>query len=334
MSIAGCDIAWGKPTGEQLAAAGIKFACLYVGQDDTGKNMTPAVVADYAAHGVQIVTNFEYGAQQMLGGARQGSIDAALGWAQAKACGMPPRRPIIYSADWAATAAQITDSIIPYLVAARGVTGPGTVGVYGSYAVVTAVAAYWAAHYPGERIHLWQTVAWSNSRWDSADEITQTGGTVTVGGIALDQDFAAAADYGQWQPGSAPAARDTTQEDDMFIAQFNPDPKNPGAGSGIFLVSGGKLIAFASADTALAFKNQLNLSWVSVADGGTLQNFQAASVQAQVTVDLTDAEVQALVGGVSTGVSAALKDPALLAAEGAAIAHAEAVQQHNETPAA
>lgn len=201
MTLTGCDIAWQKPTGAQLAGAGIHFASLYVGQDATGKNMTPAVVADYAAHGVALITNFEFGAQQMLGGAAQGAIDAALGWEQAQACGMPAGRPIIYSADWAAAAAQIASAIIPYLVAARGVTGPGTVGVYGSVAVVTAVAAYWATHYPGERIYLWQTVAWSNSRWAALDEVQQTGGTLTIGGIALDLDYAPAGDVGQWTPG-------------------------------------------------------------------------------------------------------------------------------------
>jgi hypothetical protein len=201
VTVTGCDIAWQKPTGAQLAAAGIHFASLYVGQDTTGKNMTPAVVADYAAHGVAVIANFEYGAQQMLGGAPQGAVDAALGLQQARACGMPAGRPIIYSADWAATAAQITGAVIPYLVAARGVTGPGTVGVYGSYAVVTAVSAYWAAHFPGERVFLWQTVAWSNSRWAQLGEVQQTGGTITVGGIALDLDYAPAGDVGQWIPG-------------------------------------------------------------------------------------------------------------------------------------
>lgn len=201
MTVTGVDIAWQKPTGQQLADAGIHFASLYVGQDDTGKNMTAAVVADYAAHGVAVIANFEYGAQQMLGGAKQGAIDAALGSSQAKACGMPAGRPIIYSADWAATAAQITGAIIPYLVAARGVTGPGTVGVYGSFAVVTAAAAYWVAHYPGERLFLWQTVAWSNSRWAALGEVQQSGGTITVGGIALDLDYAPAGDVGQWTPG-------------------------------------------------------------------------------------------------------------------------------------
>lgn len=200
--ILGCDIAWQKPTGAQLAAVGVRFASLYVGQDNTGKNMTPAVVADYAAHGIAIITNFEYGASQMLGGAPQGKVDATLGLSQSKYCGMPDGRPIIYSADWAASATQITSSIIPYLVAARGVTGPGTVGSYGSYSVVTAVNDYWAAHFPGERIFLWQTVAWSGSSWAQLNEVEQLGGSMTVGGITIDQDYApAGVDVGQWIPG-------------------------------------------------------------------------------------------------------------------------------------
>lgn len=146
-------------------------------------------------------------------------------------------------------------------------------------------------------------------------------------------NFADAAALRSWATALIPTAPTEEKDEMSFIAQFNPDPKDTAAGSGIFLVSGGKTIAFASVNTALAFKEQLGLQWVTVTDGPTLRNLNAASQEAQVTVDLTDAEAHSLVSGVSTGVSTALKDPALLAAQGAAIAHAEAVQQHNDTPA-
>lgn len=325
------DIDWSKPSGAALAAAGVKVASLYVGQDNTGKNMTLAVVEDYLAHHVAVLTNFEYGAMQMNGGASQGHADAVLGLSQKRACNLPDSRPIIFSADWPATASEIANNIIPYLVAARGVLGGGNVGVYGSYYVVKAVADYWAAHYPGEKIWLWQTVGWSNGLIDPRIDFYQNGTTITVAGISCDVDEIRHADVGQYP---VPTQTPKAGEPMAFIAQFNADSADPSAGSGIFLVDGGKLLPFANANTALAFKNQLGLPWVTITDGPTLDAFRAASVGQPVTVPaLTDAQVTLL--GQATGAAEAgvLSSPSLLAAEGAAIAHAEAVQQHNDTPA-
>ena len=187
-STLGVDIAWQKPSGAQLAAAGVAVASLYVGQDTSGKNMNAAVVADYTSHGVGVITNFEYGAAQMANGAPQGTIDAKLGLSQKRAAGVPDSRPSIFSADWRATAAEITGGIIPYLVSARAVLGAGLVGVYGSYYVVKAVADYWAAHFPGEKIWLWQTVAWSDGLIDPRIDFYQNGKTITIGGIVCDWD--------------------------------------------------------------------------------------------------------------------------------------------------
>jgi len=143
-------------------------------------------------------------------------------------------------------------------------------------------------------------------------------------------DLSVIADH--W-PGVDPAP--TPQEIDMgdYILQFNPDPKVPDAGSGIFLLQGGKLLAFATVGTALAFKNQFNLQWLSLVDGGTLANFNKASAGQTTEINLTDAQVQELGQAVDAGLLTALSTPSLLAAQGTAYAHAEAVEEHNETPA-
>jgi hypothetical protein len=312
--ILGCDIAWQKPTGAQLAAVGVQFASLYVGQDNTGKNMTPAVVADYAAHGVSVITNFEYGATQMLGAAAQGRTDAALGLSQARACGMPDGRPIIYSADWAATAAQINSGIIPYLAAARDVTGPGTVGVYGSYSVVTAVNAYWAAHFPGEHLYVWQTVAWSGSSWATAlEEIEQLGGSMTVGGITIDQDYApAGVDVGQWiLGGGAPTM--TMNWTDLI--------------DGIGGRPGGNHVNYMLTDLS-RMRDHLY--------GDSTATVPADSPLAQIlALPATVAAIEAQVKGLSVpSVDAAALAEALAGntAFVKAIAHAFAVEIHNDTP--
>lgn len=203
MTLKMCDLAWSKPAPAALAAAGIQAACLYVGQDASGKNMTAGYVQALAAVGIATVTNFEYYANQMLSGASQGAADAALGLSQARACGMPAGRPIYYSADFAATGAQITGPLTAYLEAARSVTGAGTVGVYGSDAVVTGLLAHWAAVHPAEHLFTWQTAAWSAGVWAGSDDARQPGTQITVGGFVIDVDYADVADFGQWTPGQA-----------------------------------------------------------------------------------------------------------------------------------
>jgi hypothetical protein len=104
-------------------------------------------------------------------------------------------------------------------------------------------------------------------------------------------DESTVADY--W-PGVDPAPPPPipSEADMPFIAQFNPDPQNPNAGSGIFLIDGGKLLAFATPASALAFKSALGLSWVTVTDGATLANFNADS--AESVINISPAEIAAL----------------------------------------
>lgn len=305
-AILGCDIAWDKPTGQQLADAGFVFACLYVGQDTTGKNMTPAVVNDYTSHGVKVVTNFEYGAMQMLNGAKQGAIDAALGHAQATACGMPHGRPIIYSADWAATPAQITSAVIPYLVAAREVTGPGTVGAYGSYTLIGMVADYWAQAFPGEPVYLWQTVAWSNSKWASGDEITQGGETRSVGGHTIDVDYAHVPDYGQW-PDAPTTPTSTTEGLPMeFIAAVGADPQNAGDNQGDWLwTADGTYVGVAGPDDLTALES-LGIKTIEISFA-MHQRLVAASAKATVTLDAA---------ALGAALAAGLKPPAKISLTG------------------
>lgn len=252
-----CDLAWEKPSGAQLAAAGYVAASLYVGQDNTGKNMTPSVVNDYHSHGVAVWANFEYGAQQMLGGASQGHTDATLGLSQARACGMPAGRPIIFSADWQASSSEITNSIIPYLVAARGVLGAGNVGVYGSYAVVKAVHEYWAAHYPGEKVYLWQTVAWSNGQIFAYIDMYQDGTETSVGGISIDNDIIKSADAGQWP---APEVKVVLGDDDIAAVRDAVLNKPLGRNGGL----SGTTTLGGEAANADAYQNQLVSALASV----------------------------------------------------------------------
>lgn len=273
MSLNGCDIDWGKPPGSALASAGFKVASLYVGQDTTGKNMTPAVVNDYTSHGISVITNFEYGAQQMLGGAAQGIPDARLGISQARACGMPGGRPIYYSADWAVSSAQMP-YVLAYLSAARSVTGPGTVGVYGPYSVVQAAHDYWRTQFPGEKIYLWQTVAWSGGLIYPGLDMYQDGTTRNVGGVTIDYDSVLSSDAGQWPP---PVIQNTPHEEPEMILLTGMNQTD------VYALSG-------------------SLYW-HVVDGTAVSGYKAAGVP-EATIDATEhAAILAAVSAAGSQVS-------------------------------
>ncbi len=290
----GCDIAWSKPSGSALSGAGFTVASLYVGQDNTGKNMTQAVVDDYHNHGVAVITNFEYGAQQMANGHQQGVFDARLGLSQAQACGMPGDRPIYYSADWAATSSQIQNGIIPYLVGARSVTGPGTVGVYGSYYVVSAVHSYWQATFPGEKIWLCQTAAWSNGNIYNPIDLYQDATTSVVGGITIDNDFLHSADAGQW-PGPASKSEDT-----MLIIRVQGD-------TSVYGLDGGVLWGISDPASLTSYINAgIQQAEVTPSEIARLQAVQP--VAANVNVTITDAQATAIGDAIAAKLPAPLKN--------------------------
>lgn len=298
MSLNACDVAWQKPSGAALRAAGYHAVSLYVGQDVTGKNMNSAVVADYRAHGLGVIVNFEFGAQQMLGGAAQGRADAALGRSQAQAAGAAFRMQY-FSADWAVTAGEMP-VVIAYLVAARAVTGPGTVGVYGSYAVVKAVHEHWAAHFPGEKVWLWQTLAWSGGLVYPGLDLYQDGHQPTVGGVVIGYDLILNTDAGQWPAPVADPAPIPPEETVARLFDVQDDPAKPGnqgiwaAQEGVGYVrinDPGQLATYRAGGTpegAISFaQHQLNL---------------AAAAKNTAQLALTDAQVAALGAAIAANV--------------------------------
>jgi hypothetical protein len=198
VSIPGVDYAWSHPGGASLQAAGKKFVCRYLGQDDT-KILKRAEADDLAAHGIWSVVVYEDAADRALGGRAVGIGDAQRGLAQARAAGMPEDRPIFFAVDFNATEAQQT-AINAYLDGAASVIGKQWTGIYGGYWPVKRALdgghATWA----------WQTVGWSGSNRDSRMVILQPATTVKINGVTCDNDTALSDDFGQWKPGILPEA--------------------------------------------------------------------------------------------------------------------------------
>src|SRR5690349_19691409 len=91
------------PNIDQLAAAGIKFACRYGGPGSSDKQLTAAEAQNLNAAGIAIVANAEGSATGLING-----FTAGVSWARSaeehfRACGMPAGRPIYFSVDFDTT---------------------------------------------------------------------------------------------------------------------------------------------------------------------------------------------------------------------------------------
>lgn len=202
--IPGVDYSAGRPGGAALAAAGQRYACRYLSHT-ASKNLTPAEAADLAAHDVSCVVVWETTANRAGSGRAAGIADATEALAQARACGMPPGRPIYFAVDWDANPSVVA----PYFQGVLSVLGLAQTGGYGGYRVIKYLLdnrlISWA----------WQTVAWSAGRWDDRAVLRQPGTTTHIAGVSCDRDVATATDYGQWMPGRSPL----TEVPDMDATQ-------------------------------------------------------------------------------------------------------------------
>lgn len=209
MSRLGADYAAGRPTAQALRDArfagydgGITFVCRYLSPSSTWKNLSRSEAEMLSAGGIDIVSNWEWYANRMREGHGAGVSDARTAHSQSVSFGAHPSRPIYFSADWDATPGE-QGGINAYLEGARSVLGPGRVGIYGGYWVISRALDYWAHAHPGETLWAWQTYAWSGGHWDNRVHIRQVKNGVHGAGIGdLDLDTAHSTDFGQWRIGA------------------------------------------------------------------------------------------------------------------------------------
>ncbi|GIH03836.1 hypothetical protein Rhe02_19030 [Rhizocola hellebori] len=187
----GIDYSWGRPRPSAIAAAGYSFVCRYVSWSTTGKNLTRSEADALRAAGLDIVTNWEYEASEALGGYSAGVENATEANRQAIVCGMPSSRPIYFSVDWDASAAQ-QGTINAYFDGIASVIGRSRTGAYGGFNVIDRLFD------AGKVTWGWQTYAWSGGNWDSRAELRQVQNGITVDGADCDRNEAHAADFGQW----------------------------------------------------------------------------------------------------------------------------------------
>lgn len=197
----GVDYSWSRPSPQTLFNSGYTFAARYLSYDTSGKNLTLGEANALRAAGVDVVANWEYGAQDALNGYDEGVRNAQTALAQANAAGMPAGRPIYFSVDFDATPGQQA-AINSYFDGVISVLGVARTGAYAGYYPIKRL-------FDAGKIQWgWQTYAWSGGQWDPRAQVRQVQNGVTIGGADCDIDAAQTDDFGQWGAGHAdsPAA--------------------------------------------------------------------------------------------------------------------------------
>jgi hypothetical protein len=193
----GVDYAWARPSPASLKAEGYGFVARYLSYDTTGKNLSAGEADELMAAGLDVVSNWEWGAQDALQGYGLGVQHAQAAESQAKADGMPAGRPIYFSIDFDAQPSQQA-AINAYFDGVASVLGRNRTGAYGGYGAVSRLFD------DGKITWAWQTYAWSYGQWDSRAQLRQIQNGIGPGG-EMDKDQSMVADFGQWGPGTTSA---------------------------------------------------------------------------------------------------------------------------------
>lgn len=186
------------------------FVVRYLGEDDTGENITREEADALHAAGLKIVLAYQTGKAFMLtGGFDRGVQAGEVSCEQATAIGWPGNRPVYFALDVDPNplADEQWFTVTQFLAGACSVMGWGQVGLYGGRKAIdrlVPVAASWG----------WQTFAWSGYKksedpnvwadsriqpiWSSVANLRQyRNGQEMCGGL-VDFDQALTADFGQW----------------------------------------------------------------------------------------------------------------------------------------
>lgn len=205
------------PTPQALKAAGIDFLGIYLyGMFAPSK----AQVNEYLAAELGLVSIFEFGAQNALGGSAQGITDARAAVAAAGGFGQPHGTAIYYTVDFDPAQPQFPAVIAYGMAFTRYCHGSGyKAGVYGGTMTLRQLAQH--------SDFSWQAAGWSYGIAFPAN-LRQEIAQINVGGVSCDQDtvlkepFGAWCKTGPWPPAPKPSPLPATGDDMQFLAK-SPD---------------------------------------------------------------------------------------------------------------
>ena len=186
----GVDYSFARPAPSTTRAQGYTFVVRYLSHTPA-KTIDAAEAHAVTAAGLDIVMNWEDSAQAALGGYAQGAADAQAAAAQAASIGAPAGRPIYFSIDFDASAAQ-QGALDAYFDGVASVIGRDATGAYGGYSQLQRLFN------AGKITWGWQTYAWSYGAWEPRAQLRQIENGIAAGSEDLDQSVAD--DFGQWGP--------------------------------------------------------------------------------------------------------------------------------------
>lgn len=201
-----------SPPVDAMRAAGVTGVCRYLSWADERDTLRKVIhqpeFNQLHAARFDILLNWEYAAEDWLGGASSGQAHAAEAVRQARALGYPTGCAIPGSADFDMTSAQWNSSGASYARAySAGIRAGGYVaGVYGPWDVLI-----WCQQLGGFGMY-WQSLStgWSGGRngklWPGTHLWQRRGGT--VGGVDVDFNDAIVANYGQFFGGTVVLGQD------------------------------------------------------------------------------------------------------------------------------
>ncbi|MEV0686157.1 DUF1906 domain-containing protein [Nocardia sp. NPDC050378] len=197
------DYAAGVPSAAAIKAAGHIGVIRYVSDRRPGaewmegKPLLPGEVEDLWAHGLSIVSNYQFGkgpTADWRGGLEAGKQHAERGWELHTAAGGPDTAPIYASIDDNPSEQEFDEMIAPYIEGWQSVLGPDLVGIYANTPTIDRALA------AGLGSWFWQH-NWGTPRGfvhDNAHlhqfEIDKR----AIDGVGVDVNTVLASDYGQW----------------------------------------------------------------------------------------------------------------------------------------
>ncbi|MEC0265121.1 DUF1906 domain-containing protein [Paenibacillus anseongense] len=168
-------------TASLFASEGYTFVCRYLAPVGSWKRLTANEAAICTDAGLWIVSVFERGAMNSLGGASQGKEDGILALRYAQEV-LQPENTVIYAAVDTDINSSQYDTIEAYLRAFDEQIAGYELGIYGEYEICNEMKKRGVVN------KVWQTYAWSKGQKMTDPNIYQFENDVMVNGIGIDRD--------------------------------------------------------------------------------------------------------------------------------------------------
>jgi hypothetical protein len=255
------DYSSGVPSALSVKNAGYAGAIRYLHKrNPSGVHVLGTTeTKDYFANGRQLALVYEDTSPSRASqGTSAGNVDSQWAMDQAVAAGIQSPRGGYFAVDYDA----VPDTIYPYFEGIANRIGVSHSWAYGSYRVIEGLFA------EGLITKGWQARAWSHGLMSTKACLYQDIGTVYVGGVGCDVDYALMADWGQHPYAAAPPVTPTppappiTEQDEEMTWIAKPTTKGT-----YLLVMPFAVTVLADGTSISNLENDLGIKATTLSDG-------------------------------------------------------------------